>query len=403
MIETLCKELKAIDSDYDFVDKQMVSLYHDKLEQLNRVLTKHLKHSHADIHQAAQFNDVDRIYKLLPLSLVESVLFALRASYSSAIRALPILVQLLSSKLHSLTFLDKGGLQLILDFLSDKERQQLPTYFKLKVVETLYNSLNHIEYCNELIKERVTEVSKEQSESPKKKKKEKKAKKEKKEKKEKKSKKEKKNKKKGSRSRSVEKSKSPQQTVQEDQFPQEQVHKFNGFQLIAYTQARADDEKIVHGCYLTLDRLQIYMRFRQLKNNLDLLYQNKLQVLHCLIQFNDQLQTTIEFLLNNLPQHCQLENAQSLEIFLFCITKDYYCDRQRELTYCLFDAEKTKVTNHRLVKDILQMRDSQFTYANARWFKQVEFLKYIGVLMVYIYIYIQAYTLQGEEQEPLFY
>ena len=70
----------------------MVSLYHEKLEQLHRVLTKHLKHSKADIHSAAHFNDVDRIYKLLPTTLVDSVIFAIKASYSSAIRAFPIII-----------------------------------------------------------------------------------------------------------------------------------------------------------------------------------------------------------------------------------------------------------------------------------------------------------------------
>lgn len=55
-------------------------------------MQKHLKHAKADIHSPAHFNDVDRIYKLLPTSLVDSVIFAIKASYSSAIRAFPIII-----------------------------------------------------------------------------------------------------------------------------------------------------------------------------------------------------------------------------------------------------------------------------------------------------------------------
>jgi hypothetical protein len=117
------------------------------------VLTKHLRHSKADIHSAAHFNDVDRIYKLLPTSLVDSVIFAIGASYSSAVRAFPLIIQLLSSKYHALSFLDKGGLSKLLEFLIEK--QQLPSYFKLKVIETLYNCMNHVEFCNELITKSV--------------------------------------------------------------------------------------------------------------------------------------------------------------------------------------------------------------------------------------------------------
>lgn len=37
--------------------------------------------------------------------------------------------------------------------------------------------------------------------------------------------------------------------------------------------------------------------------------------------------------------------------------------------YCLFDAEKTKTANFRLVKELLLMKDQCVTYANALWFK----------------------------------
>jgi len=56
-------------------------------------------------------------------------------------------------------------------------------------------------------------------------------------------------------------------------------------------------------------------------------------------------------------------------LFIFAVQKDFYCDKQRELTYCLYDAEKTKTANFKLVKEILQMKDSTITYANAMWFK----------------------------------
>lgn len=45
------------------------------------------------------------------------------------------------------------------------------------------------------------------------------------------------------------------------------------------------------------------------------------------------------------------------DLFMFAIQKDFYCDKQRELTYCLFDAEKTKIANFRLVKEILGMKE----------------------------------------------
>lgn len=109
----------------------------------------------------------------------------------------------MSSKYHALLFLDKGGLSKILEFLIEK--QQSPSYFKLKVIETLYNCLNHVEFCNELITKNVEIKNVETEKSPKKKKKVKKEKKKKD--KENKDGKKKKNKKK-SRSRSKSKSKS---------------------------------------------------------------------------------------------------------------------------------------------------------------------------------------------------
>ncbi|CAD8112166.1 unnamed protein product [Paramecium primaurelia] len=365
-IEILAKELKSIDQDYDFVDKQLVSLYHEKLEQMHRVLTKHLKHSKADIHSAAHFNDVDRIYKLLPTSLVDSVIFAIHASYSSAIRAFPIIIQLLSSKYHALLFLDKGGLNKLLEFLI--EIQSSPSYFKLKVIETLYNCMNHVEFCNELITRNVEIKTQDSEKSPKKKKKVKKDKEKKK--KENKEGKKKKNKKK-SRSRSRSKSKSI--TQEQQQFTNEQVSNFNGFQLLAYTASKSEDEKIVQACHVALNRLQIYVRFRKLKNMIDLVYQGKLA-------FNED--GTMDFLLNNLPYQWEFENLVGLDLFLFAVQKDFYCDKQRELMYCLFDAEKTKTANFKLVKEILQMKDLCITYANAMWFRQMQFMKYIAAMMV---------------------
>lgn len=31
----------------------------------------------------------------------------------------------------------------------------MPSYFKCKVIETLYNCMNHVEFCNELINKSV--------------------------------------------------------------------------------------------------------------------------------------------------------------------------------------------------------------------------------------------------------
>lgn len=109
----------------------------------------------------------------------------------------------MSSKYHALLFLDKGGLNKLLEFLI--EIQSSPSYFKLKVIETLYNCMNHVEFCNELITRNVEIKTQDSEKSPKKKKKVKKDKEKKK--KENKEGKKKKNKKK-SRSRSRSKSKS---------------------------------------------------------------------------------------------------------------------------------------------------------------------------------------------------
>ena len=110
---SLATELQAVENDFAFIDKKSIAIYHEKLEQLGKVLDKvvslswlkHLKRSFAELHQPAHFDDVTRVYKLLPENLVDAAIFGLKTQLSSASRSLNIVNSLMSSKIHSNAFL----------------------------------------------------------------------------------------------------------------------------------------------------------------------------------------------------------------------------------------------------------------------------------------------------------